>query len=72
MMKATKIHTYKGTLIYPAECADKLSQGLRWYIQKYHPTGIPYDSQLCPHYYTLEAAKLAVNERLQQDKMEAP
>jgi hypothetical protein len=67
MMKATKIHKYKGKLIYPAEYADKLSRGLRWYIQKYHSTGLPYDSQLCPHYHSLEAAKLAVNERLRQE-----
>ena len=58
-----RTHKYQGRVISPVEYADKRAQGYRWYVQTYHsPTGMPWDSQLCPHYYTLAQAKAAIDE----------
>ncbi len=64
-MKATKTHEYRGQIISPVVWQDKANQGYRWYWQQYHsPTGMMYDSQECPHYYTLADAREAIDHRL--------
>jgi hypothetical protein len=59
---ASKTHTYRGREICPVQYADKAARGYRWYVQSHHQTGIAYDSGCCAHYYTLAAAKAAIDD----------
>jgi len=51
----------KLTDIYQCERAEGQHRG-RWIIQTYHPTGMPYADELCPHYPSREAAREAVRQ----------
>lgn len=67
-MNATKTHQYKGYKIRPAEYADRIQAGFRWYVQTYHqPTGLPYDSQHCHHFATLDQAKEHIKDLAEWD-----
>lgn len=64
-MTASKTHAYRDHTISPVQYADKAAQGYRWYVETTHgPTGISYDSQHCPHYFTLAQAKEAIDQRI--------
>jgi hypothetical protein len=67
---ASKTHTYRGHEICPVQYADKAGQGYRWYVQSYHQTGIAYGSDCCTHYYTLAAAKTAIDESIRYAEYE--
>lgn len=56
-----KARYYKGYEIRPANIADKVRLGLKWYVQEYHhDTGLPWSEDRCAHYYTIKAAKEAL------------
>lgn len=58
---------YLGKEIYPVQYGDKARAGFRWYVQTYHsPTGIPLDSQHCPHYFTLAQAKSEIRRNREE------
>ena len=59
-MKARKAYRYLGREICPVEYADKAQAGFRWFVRSFHSTGTPYDSQHCPHFFTLDAAKESI------------
>jgi hypothetical protein len=66
-MNASKTHQYRGFEIAPTQHAERRNAGYRWYVQTYHsPTGMAYDSQHCPHFVSLAAARESIDERVQQ------
>ena len=63
----SKSHNYRGFAIEPVQYADKANAGFRWYVQIYHsPTGMAYDSQHCPHFWTLADARESIDDKVQQ------
>ena len=56
-----KSYRYRGNRIYECECAPSEHRG-GWFIQAYHPTGIPYSDELCPHFQSIHEAKEAIRE----------
>ena len=62
-------HKYRGKWIFPVELADKAKACYRWYVQAIHSqTGLRYDSDLCPHYFTLKEAKKAIDDQFQANE----
>ena len=56
-------YTYRGYTIKPNPYVD----GKPWYIQTYHnPTGIPWDAQECPQFYSLRQAREEIEYWQQQ------
>ena len=63
MATQTTTHMYKGIEIEPCERA-KSEHPRRWVIRSYHAaTGMIYADELCAHFWSLAAAKAAINER---------
>ena len=58
---------YLGREIEKVVWAELRAQGNKWYVQVYHsPTGLPYDSRHCPHFYTLREAREYVRDQHEQ------
>ena len=51
---------YRGRYISPCCWAEGEHKG-KWIIQTWHhPTGIPWEDQHCPHYWTLQQTQEAI------------
>ena len=48
--------------IYPCERVPGEHRG-RWIVQTYHPSGMAYADEICPHYQTRAEAREAARQR---------
>ena len=45
-------------------CPSIMEDSLRWYVQTYHHTGVPWDEMNCPQFRTLALAKAWCKEKV--------
>lgn len=57
-MRATKTHWYKGEKIVPCEYADSKP----WYVERRHKSGLRWNEQNCPQFYSLKDAKEYIDQ----------
>jgi len=64
--QANGTYRHKGYAILPVSYESE-RRWYKWYIQRYHSTGVPLAEELCPHVWSLRGAAAFIDYEIREE-----